>query len=244
VQHGGFKKMIVGAGKPIWQMLPASRNSKMGNRVRQLRRFAEGLSLSETERYWRWASFCTEEEAAALLVSPKTYTKKSWLEMLERMSSKLHGLNKVLYNDMHLVLPGDMLVKVDRMSMAHSLEVRTPFLDVNVVDRVMRWPAEYKIDAQRQKKILKDAFASVLPPELLSRRKQGFEVPLLRWFCGDLSGYIHELLDEKFLREQNIFKPEPVQQLLRQLASNNPGDAVARVWALVVFQHWWKKNMT
>lgn len=243
VQNGGLKNFVARVGKPLWSMLSASRNSKMGNRVRQLRRFAEGLSLPETERYWRWASFCTEEEAARLLVEPDSYAKKNILDWLEQENEKLHGLNKTLYNDMRLVLPGDMLVKVDRMSMLHSLEVRTPFLDVNVVDRVMRWPAEYKIDAQRQKKILKDAFAPLLPPELLSRGKQGFEVPLLRWFRGDLDAYIRELLDEKFLREQGIFKPEPVQQLLRQLASNNPGDAVARVWALVVFQHWWRKYM-
>jgi asparagine synthase (glutamine-hydrolysing) len=144
---------------------------------------------------------------------------------------------------MELVLEGDMLVKVDRMSMLNGLEVRSPFLDHEVVDFVMQLPANYKIEAGSRKKILKETFARLLPAEIYSRKKQGFEVPLHNWFKNELKGTIEELLNEKFLKEQNIFHPEEVRKIRNQMNSGNSGDSVARIWALIVFQKWWIKNI-
>ena len=87
---------------------------------------------------------------------------------------------------MQIVLPGDMLVKADMMTMANSLEVRVPFLDHELVNYIFSLPAHYKIDKNARKKILKDTFRGMLPEELYNRPKHGFEVPLLKWFRGDL----------------------------------------------------------
>jgi asparagine synthase (glutamine-hydrolysing) len=145
---------------------------------------------------------------------------------------------------MHLVLPNDMLTKVDMMSMANSLEVRVPFLDHQLVEYVFSLPADYKIHKGFRKRILKDAFKDDLPPELYKRNKQGFEVPLLKWFKGELRPMIEkDLLSTDRIQGQGLFSHEYVDRLKRKLFSSSPGDAVAQVWGLLVFQYWHKKYM-
>ncbi|MEO5570929.1 MAG: asparagine synthase-related protein, partial [Bacteroidia bacterium] len=77
-----------------------------------------------------------------------------------------------------------------------------------------------------------------------NRKKQGFEVPLLKWFRTELKSMItDDLLNDNFIREQNLFNPEEIKKLKQQLFSKNPGEIHARIWGLIVFQYWWKKNM-
>lgn len=93
-----------------------------------------------------------------------------------------------------------------------------------------------------RKRILQDAFRDILPQELYQRPKKGFEVPLLKWFRTELRGMIeNDLLADDFILEQGIFNLSEIQRLKKQLFSNNPGDVHAQIWALIVFQHWWKK---
>jgi asparagine synthase (glutamine-hydrolysing) len=135
-----------------------------------------------------------------------------------------------------------MLTKVDSMSMANSLEVRVPFLDYRVVDFAFSLPDNFKITAKNRKLILKDTFKNELPLEIFNRGKKGFEVPLLKWFKTDLKSLIiDDLLSEKLIQEQQIFNYNYIQNLIKKLFSSNPGDAVAKVWALIVFQTWYKK---
>ncbi|HET6991816.1 MAG TPA: asparagine synthase C-terminal domain-containing protein, partial [Bacteroidia bacterium] len=230
-------------GKPLWNILPATRDTAFGNKVRQLRKFAAGSKLSSVDRYWNWAGYASPEEIEKLMISGDFYVNDKNKKIYTSGFSPNGSFNEVLRADMELVLEGDMLVKVDRMSMLNGLEVRPPFLDHDVVDYVMQLPAQYKIEAGERKKILRDAFSGLLPAEIYSRKKQGFEVPLLKWFKGELSGMIEELLNEKLLREQNIFHPEEVRKIRNQMNSGNSGDSVARIWALIVFQKWWKKNI-
>ncbi len=249
VRKGGFAAEAVAALLPVWEMLPKSRNSALGNRIRQFQRFGEGMNLSAKDRYWRWASFATEEDAKSLLsgkskriLSKNTYKKRR--EKILSHLSKKGDINEVLYTDMQLVLPNDMLTKVDLMSMANSLEVRTPFLDYKVVNFAFSLPESSKIDGGMKKKIVQDAFRDMLPAELYKRPKHGFEVPLLKWFQNELKPMIVEdLLSDAFVEEQGIFDLKEIQRLKAQLFSNNPGDIHARIWALVVFQHWYKKWM-
>jgi asparagine synthase (glutamine-hydrolysing) len=143
---------------------------------------------------------------------------------------------------MHLVLPNDMLTKVDLMSMAHGLEIRVPFLDYTVVDFAFSLPEEFKIDGTMKKKIVQDAFRNRLPKELYNRPKHGFEVPLLKWFQNELQSLIsNDLLKDEFIAEQGIFSVEGIRELKEKLFSNNPEDVHARIWSLLVFQYWWKK---
>lgn len=248
VQHQGLTEKLVKLGAPLWELLPKSRNSAAGNKARQLQKFSAGMQLSPKERYWQWASLATEQEAASIYPgATPSDADSSYLYWKEKALENITGsndFNEILYTDMQLVLANDMLTKVDMMSMANSLEVRTPFLDYRVVDLVFSIPAQYKIDRQGRKKILKDAFAHLLPEELMARGKQGFEVPLLKWFRTELRDMIeNEYLSKDFICEQGLFNAEAVESLRLKLYSKDPGDAVARVWALIVFQHWWKKYM-
>jgi asparagine synthase (glutamine-hydrolysing) len=243
IRQKGMLNSLIKAGNPLLKILPASRNSSLGNKVRQSRKFSNGMKLSPADRYWSWAGFANEKEIEQLLLSGDFYVSDKNKKIYTEGISSKGDFNEILEADLQLVLEGDMLVKVDRMSMLHGLEVRPPFLDHEVVDFVMQLPSSYKIDGKNRKKILKETFADLLPPEIFARKKQGFEVPLLKWFKGDLRGMIDELLNEKFLKEQNIFHLEEVRKIRKQMESNNPDDSVARIWGLIVFQKWWLRYM-
>jgi len=248
-RSGGILNNLLRGSAPFLQSLPQSRNTRRGNMIRKAARMAEGLQLDPHERYWRWAAFETESKAEDFLWQQKLpdplreeYESRKNYQL--RFLRHLHSLQEVLYTDMHLVLVNDMLVKVDMMSMANSLEVRVPFLDHNVVDYAFSLPIQSKIDSAGRKKILRDTFRKDLPAELYNRSKKGFEVPLLKWFRTELRPLIeNEYLGEDFIEEQKIFNADKVRELKRKLFSQNPGDSTAQVWALIVFQHWWKKWM-
>lgn len=254
-KHAAFQQMILGGTRvnmisalgPVWKMLPKSRHSRLGNLFRQLDRFARGKKLQARDRYWTWATFVSESGAGKLLrndirsqldlTSFLTY-KNQFVDHIPEKES----LNDLLLADIKLVLPGDMLTKVDRMSMANSLEVRVPFLDVEVVEYCMRLPVESKINSGVRKRILQDTFRDILPEELYNRPKKGFEVPLLQWLRTDLRRMIEEdLLSDDFVKEQGIFDVQEISRLRRKLFSNNPGDIHARIWGLLVFQSVYKR---
>lgn len=249
VRQGGLKADAVTGLGFLWDILPKSRNSAFGNRVRQLQRFSRGMLSSVQDRYWDWASFASAE-AAHHLLSPASRRKVSQKLAAKRRKAILAGLhvdgdlNEVLLTDMTLVLPYDMLTKVDLMSMANSLEVRTPFLDYKVVNFAFSLPVTSKVDATMKKRIVQDAFRSELPAELYDRPKHGFEVPLLKWMRGELRPLIEDdLLRDEFIAGQGIFDVPAIRALKAQLFSNSPGDVHARIWALIVFQTWWKQYM-
>jgi asparagine synthase (glutamine-hydrolysing) len=151
-------------------------------------------------------------------------------------------MNDILLTDMKIVLPNDMLTKVDLMSMANGLEVRVPFLDYEVVNYLFSLPSDYKINKDLRKRILQDSFRDVLPAQLYNRPKKGFEVPLLKWFRKEMKSLImDDLLSKKYIEEQGIFEYEHIHKLKQQLFSSNPGDVHARIWGLIVFQWWWRK---
>lgn len=249
--QGSVVNELVKASGPLLGMLPKSRNSKVGNLFRQLDRFATGMRMTPAERYWRWCAFVDEDEALDLLGG----TVRQMAVKHDGLYKNLKGnilsatgadscLNDVLYTDMHLVLQNDMLTKVDLMSMANSLEVRVPFLDHHVVDFAFNLPDDFKVYKGFKKRVVKDAFREILPEELYSRPKHGFEVPLLKWFRGDLRSLIEDdLLSDSFVEQQGIFDPIAVKQLKAQLFSNDPGEVHARIWGLIVFQYWWKKYL-
>ena len=238
---------LVRAGAPLWRALPQSRNNKFGNIIRQLDRFAQGARLDVKDRYWRWAGFLTQQQAASLLTDKtrSAVNKSCYDKQRQAILSDLNGgeaIEDFLQTDMKLVLAGDMLVKVDMMSMANSLEVRSPFLDHEVVEFAFSLPTSYKLDGNMKKKIVQDAFRKYLPEELYNRPKKGFEIPLLDWFQQQLRSRItDEWLNNDFIKDQGLFDLKAVKDLKSKLFSTNPGDSHATVWALIVFQHWWKK---
>jgi len=248
--NGNLTNTLLRSSASLLKYLPRSRNGALSNKIRQAEKYGLGLTLGAAERYWRWASILPEAKALSLL-SADTRRKLSEEQYLLQKAACLEPIigdkdfNQLLATDMQLVLPNDMLRKVDLMSMANGLEVRVPFLDHHLVAYAFQLPASSKIDRQMRKKILQDSFRDLLPAELYNRPKQGFEVPLLKWFRSSLrSMIINDLLSDDFIESQNIFEPSAIRKLKRQLFSVNPGDAHATIWALIVFQWWWKRYFT
>lgn len=252
-RNPGIIEHLVKGVAPVFKKVPQSRGSKLSNLARQVEKFSTGAKLNNKNRYWSWASILDEEGANYILkeitedreqrLSDDGFSYKKRKEALLKSIHKQGGINDVLYTDMHMVLQNDMLTKVDMMSMANSLEVRTPFLDHNVVNFAFQLPAEYKINSQMRKKILIEAFQEYLPDELLNRSKHGFEVPMLKWFQNELKSLItDDLLSNNFIEEQGIFNVESIIKIKNKLFSNNPGDTPATIWALIVFQYWWRKH--
>ncbi len=247
VIHHGWKENFVSALSPLWNAMPQSRNGTLSNKFRQFKRFADGMKLNSQERYWQWAGFAKEPEVSALLsensrakLQQQQYDSRK--KELLRFIPEKENINDILLSDMNLVLSNDMLTKVDLMSMANSLEVRVPFLDYQVVNFLFSLPDEYKINSSIRKMILQDAFRDILPDKLYNRPKKGFEVPLLKWFRKEMKSLIvDDLLSEKNIIEQGIFNYTEIEKIKRQLFSSNPQDIHARIWALIVFQWWWRK---
>lgn len=229
---------------PILGVLPQSRNNSVYDTIRKAYRYAKALQLPRQDMYWLWCSLQSEHEAQLLLQnytpSYQYYeTKQRYIQPITQQST----LNDILYADQHLVLSNDMLPKVDRMSMAHSLEVRSPFLDYRLIEFINSLPVHYKVKGTSQKRILLDSCKHLLPTELYNRPKQGFEVPLHAWCTGILQSQISELLSDDFIQKQGVFSNQRIQYILRKLHSSNPGDSASHIWALLVFQTWWKKYM-
>jgi asparagine synthase (glutamine-hydrolysing) len=248
-RHAGVRARAVRAAAPLWGALPRSRESAFGNVVRRLDRFAKRAALTPAERYWSWCAFTDEEDVRKTLHESRARAMASSSDYASRKRECTRwidggGMNDVLYSDVGLVLPNDMLKKVDSMSMANGLEVRVPFLDHEVVEYAFGLPSHYKIDAHTQKRVLRDAFRTIVPDAALYKRKHGFEVPLLRWLRTHLRTLIRdELLSREFVVRQGIFDPDAIHALVERLYSDRPGDITPQVWSLVVFQYWWKEYM-
>ncbi len=242
-QSGGLRSKAIAALAPIWNMLPKSRGSYLTDKFRQLDRFASLMKLSSEERYWFLASFVQEEEVRMLL--KKEYQAEQ--SMIYQFRSgyppiEKGALSDTLLRDSTLVLEGDMLTKVDRMSMAHALEVRVPFLDPAVVKLAFSLSDQFKAVGNSRKIILRDAFRNYLPEELYARPKHGFEVPLLPWFRKELGLQLQEkVFNRELIESQGIFEWTEVKRLQTRLSSMNPGDVHIPVWSMLVFQNWYTK---
>jgi asparagine synthase (glutamine-hydrolysing) len=149
-------------------------------------------------------------------------------------------LSKILYTDMKTYLPGGILVKVDRMSMANSLEVRAPLLDKEVVEFSATLPSALKFNNGEKKYILKEAFKPVLPHDILYRKKMGFSVPLATWLRGEIKELTQEYLFIKSDGIQQFFNMDVVKELWQQ-HQQSKADHSNILWSMLMFQMWWFK---
>jgi asparagine synthase (glutamine-hydrolysing) len=146
-------------------------------------------------------------------------------------------LDRTLYTDIHTYLPGDLLVKADRMTMAASLEGRSPLLDHEWAELVARLPEKWKLNGRRGKYLLKSAFGDLLPESVLSHRKQGFGIPVGAWFRGPLDEWAREKLLASGGMLEVWFNQNAMQQLLDEHSAGRV-DHGKRLWALVMLNAW------
>ncbi|MBP1728973.1 MAG: asparagine synthase (glutamine-hydrolyzing) [Deltaproteobacteria bacterium] len=171
-----------------------------GNIMARKARSLSGSALKDPGRAFFRTNSCIEEPQLQQLLAddirrasssydPAVHTLRYW----NKVSGKDH-VACMLYTDLKTYLPGDILVKVDRMSMANSLEVRAPFLDYRIIEFAASLPSDWKIKGENKKIILKKAFSHLLPDAILNRAKHGFTVPLDDWFRGELKPMAEECL--------------------------------------------------
>lgn len=149
-------------------------------------------------------------------------------------------LNRALYCDFLTLLPDQVLAFVDRLSMAHSVEVRPPFLDHRLIEFAATIPGKFKIRNGRGKHILKEAVRGLIPQSVIDRRKEGFVLPMDHWLLHNLRGKVEATLAPARLAAHGLLRPERVRALLNahyaRTANHGP-----RIWNLMMFQFWWEK---
>ena len=236
---------------PVAKFLPQSRDNRLSNLSRQLSKLYKGSRLEYGERYFQWLCFSEKSDVENIL-------SKEMLDYLEANKEEVvfrydlltkevrdggSDLNSTLLADVKTVLPNDMLHKVDSMSMANSLEVRVPFLDHELVEFAFSIKASHKIDGNFKKKILQETFKDHLPQELYRRKKQGFSVPLNKWFAKKLDISLGKgLVSLSSLEESKFFDISKVEHYLKKMRDNPVNDHQALVWSLVVLDAWIKNT--
>ena len=177
----------------------------------------------------------TPELGPAIAASePPAYVPRDVVSALELDAS---WIDRMSYCDLRLGLLNGMLVKVDRMSMAHSLEVRSPFLDHRLVEFVMRLPPERKFHKGKTKVVLRETVRDRLPAATMSKPKQGFNVPLREWFRGGLSSFCEDLLVGSDLLPEHLFQRDAVSAMLGR-HRNGEADHNEAIWLLLNYAAW------
>ena len=223
----------------VLESMPVSfRNISFDFRVR---RFLSGRGVPLQARHHRWLGSFLEEEKSLLF--------QDWLKPVLRdtyAQAYAHArecdaralLNQVLYDDMKMYLEGDILFKVDRASMATSLEVRVPFLNRDVVDFVTELPLELKLHRLTGKYLLKKSMERTLPRDIIKRPKKGFNMPVAHWLTGELCDLMLYLLSEVRVTQQGLFNYAYVKRLIDEHLSHRR-DNRKLLWTLLMFQLWY-----
>ena len=230
--------------EPFINFLPGSREKKHSEYIRRLKKFTNGMSGSLAERFYGWQEIFSPGTRQKLIKHhlQDGISFQAGQEIISQKLSELAGdnINRMLYVDVKNSLPGDMLTKVDLMSMRNSLEVRVPFLDHEVVELAFEMEGSVKLKGLKRKYILMETFKDILPPMLHNRPKWGFEMPIGAWLRRELKFLIDDFLSRDFVNKQGIFEYDIIDGLIKKHMSKKM-DYSLQLWNLIVFQHWHKR---
>jgi asparagine synthase (glutamine-hydrolysing) len=219
--------------------------SRIDSTAARLRRIAMSLPLAAGERYRASMTYWTdalrtELYTADFAASIDSSATKRVLEEPWRTSTASSVLDRILDVDVQTYLPGDLLVKMDIATMAHSLEGRSPFLDHRLMEMAARLPPHVKVNGRTTKVGLKSAMTPLLPKEILHRRKAGFAVPLPEWLRGPLRPTVEEVLLDSRTLSRGQFRRPVVERLLREHVDGR-ADRSSELWLLLVLELWQRR---
>ncbi len=227
--------------RPLVERLPTS-DRKISFEYKA-KRFVRAAALDPEVAHYEFKVLFTEAEKAALYGAafrnghdrPDSFQVFADRYRVSRDGGEM--LNRLLYVDTKVYLPDDILVKVDRMSMANSLEARVPLLDHRVIEFAARLPAGLKQHGKEGKWLFKRAMDGLLPPGIVRRKKAGFNVPAAQWLKGPLRGLVEEHLGPRALAETGVFEPATVR---RFVTAHDEGleDRSRELFGLLMFQVW------
>lgn len=202
----------------------------------KVKRFLEGslFSADEAHIYWN-GTFSEEQKRDFFLAADPAPMRK----LLENMPG-VRGLNRYMLFDQRYYLADDILYKADRMSMAHSLEVRPPFLDHRIAEFAAALPESYKVHGSRLKYILHQLMKGKLPESILHRKKTGFDIPTHHWFRGVLKPLLLDTLNERTVKESGVFRWEGVEAIIKLHLERRESFGY-HLWGLVILFLWMKQ---
>jgi asparagine synthase (glutamine-hydrolysing) len=256
---GGYETYVAQAVDARWSRVPSParalvrsvaggmrpRPDKKGL-VNKLKRFTEGSGLAPELEHARWRLFADGALRSRLfapeLRSAVSGAERHVLELFQEAGPR-PALDRRLYVDMKSYLAENCLTKVDRMSMACSIEARVPLLDHEVVELAFQLPPHLKLRGMETKPLLKKIAARHVPPECVYRPKEGFSIPLKHWLRSELRPRLEALLDPEALRRDGIFDPAMVTRLGEEHLSARANHSHV-LWALMVFQDWKRRWAT
>lgn len=245
----GYDRYAVEARERHWDAVPGPVRALSGLASRAIpdgrpgRRFLQHRSLAGADRYLDAVSYIKAEHHRRLFTAEALRGMEGYdawdAQRATLRDARADWLSALQYADFHHYLPLDILTKVDRMSMAHSIETRVPLLDHVFVETAARIPSSMKLHNGRGKHVFKEAMNGILPDSILNRRKQGFAVPLERWFRGQLSDHVRDLLLSPRAVQRGVIEPDFVRTLL---ARNDRGRELGlELWTLLSFELWCRK---
>ncbi|MEP6894543.1 MAG: asparagine synthase (glutamine-hydrolyzing), partial [Chloroflexota bacterium] len=226
----------------IAYFLPDSSDRPVGQSfVNGFKRLHQLPEIDARASILRWGSYFSPRQRAQLWKPEFKFKSDNAQALLAERFDSVEGsfLDKTLYTDLHTYLPGDLLVKADRMAMAASIEARSPFLDHKMVEWSARVPDQFKVHGRSGKYLLKKAFADYLPDKVKSHRKQGFGIPVGTWFRGPLHDWAKELLTSKESSLNQWFDQKVVSSMLAEHRAGQV-DHGKRIYALTMLALWTK----
>jgi len=210
-----------------------------------LRQLTRAADMPHSASVIRWGTYFSEAEKLTLynddlLRVINAAPSDTILQESFRRAKAANRLDRTLYTDVSNYLPGALLPKVDRTTMAHSLEARSPFLDHKLMELAARLPAKWKIKGKQTKMVLRHLYADLLPGEVLKRGKMGFSLPMSLWFRGPLYQPAKDILLAADSRLRSFFKVNTITDLIEE---NKRGQANngKRIWALLMLELWQRK---
>lgn len=245
-QYSGFPEQFRRVLRKLASALPTLHTNFSFDYL--IKQFLKGECYDRWRRHQVWLGSFSPEELKELL-SEDVLTELDGFDPLHPVGETIaraptdDPINKLVYLYAKFYLHDDILVKVDRMSMACGLEVRAPFLDWRFVNLVCSLPGNLKLRGLRTKHILKEAMRELLPRGVADRRKKGFGVPLARWFRNQLKPLILDTLSRKRLQRDGLFNPAAVERIIHEHLSGEK-DNRKQLWTLFVFNEWLRKSST
>ena len=244
----GYDKYVVEDRERAYDSMPASLRRAAGVVGAVMpegmmgRRFLRHVALDGPRRYLDSQSIVRPYELEALF-TPEAAARMArfdpWAEPMAHLDAAEDWMSGVQYGDLQTYLPLDVLTKVDRMTMAHSIEARPPLLDHRLVEFAATVPPGLRYREGTTKYLFKQAMRGVLPDAIIDRRKQGFAVPLHRWFRGPLAGYARDVLLSQSSRTRGVLNPAAVE---RQLQLHQRGrDLDLQLWTMLSFELWCRR---
>jgi asparagine synthase (glutamine-hydrolysing) len=226
--------------------LPDSRDNRMGEHIRRARKFLIGARYNTLEeRFFAWNEIFSKDLRKDILSNHHEIDGNLGKDIMTARLSELKSddaINRMLYADLKVSLPADMLRKVDSMSMLNSLEVRVPLLDRRLCELTFSIRGDLKIRRGQGKYVFIETFKKILPPLLHNRPKWGFEMPISQWLKTGLKYLIEENLSPEVIVRQGIFYYPAVKKLVDDLLSNRR-DTSWKIWNLIVFQVWYARHI-